>query len=103
MKSSILCLLLFLAYIPCQAAEHLPIAQIQGAALRSPLEGNEVSTEGIVTTVYNNGFIIQSTKPDSSPATSEAIYIYQEDTTVLQGNELKVTGVVEEWVPGGEE
>ena len=62
-----------------------------------------MTTEGVVTRVYQNGFIIESKSHDANPDTSEAIYIYQKDTQVSVGNELEVSGVVEEYIPGGEE
>jgi predicted extracellular nuclease len=78
------------------------LARIQGRSHQSPYQGKEVTAEGIVTRVHDNGFIIQSKSADASPDTSEAIYIYQKETEVLLGNELQITGVVEEWIPGGE-
>ena len=76
---------------------------IQGAAHESPYLGATVTTEGVVTRVYGNGFIIESTSPDSSPETSEAIFVYQRDTEISVGNEVQVTGKVEEYTPGGED
>lgn len=96
-------MLLGLIGISCQAIEHVPIGRIQGSDHRSPYEGSTVSTAGIVTRVYKNGFIIQSSEADASPETSEAVYVFQKDTPVLSGSELSITGKVEEWAPGGEE
>lgn len=84
-------------------AKSLPISAIQGAAHESPYEGKIVTTEGVVTRVYGNGFIIESRSPDSSLETSEAIYVYEKGTQVSIGNEVRVTGMVEEYIPGGED
>jgi len=83
-------------------AKYIPISQIQGSDHRSEFEGSEATTDGIVTRIYEDGFIIQSKQPDASSETSDALYVYQKDTEVKIGNELRVTGMVEEYVPGGE-
>lgn len=102
MKSFTLFVLLALSLCTTQA-KTLLIGTIQGTDHHSSYVGKTVTTEGIVTRVYNNGFIIESKSPDNSPETSEAIYIYQKDTEVSVENELEVTGEVEEYIPGGEE
>lgn len=81
----------------------IPIGEIQGAAHRSPLEGREVSTEGIVTFVDDKGFCLQSALPDKSSKTSEAIYVYRRNPNVEVGDRLRVDGLVEEWKPGKKE
>jgi uncharacterized protein len=100
-KSITLIALLALSLCPAQAKTVL-IGTIQGTDHQSSYVGKTVTTEGIVTRVYNNGFIIESKSPDSSPETSGAIYIYEKDTEVSVGNEVVVSGKVEEYIPGGE-
>ena len=102
MKPYTLVALLVLSLSSLQA-KTLSIGTIQGTDHHSPYEGETVTTEGIVTRVYKNGFIVESKSPDTNPDTSEAIYIYQKDTEVSVGNELQLTGKVEEYIPGGED
>ena len=85
-----------------EGAKFIHISQIQGNDHRSEFEGSEATTEGIVTRVYKDGFIIQAKQADTSSETSDALYIYQKDTAAKIGNELRVSGLVEEYVPGGE-
>jgi uncharacterized protein len=86
-----------------EGAKYLSISQIQGSDHRSEFEGSEATTDGIVTRVYQDGFIIQTKQPDASSETSDALYVFQKDTVVKIGNELRVMGVVEEYSPGGED
>ncbi len=101
---SVIQLTVFLAFV-AEACAHavIPIGEIQGAAHRSPLEGREVITEGIVTKVETIGFYLQSAKPDNNSATSEAIFVYLPNSPVAVGNFLRVEGRVEEWKWGKEE
>lgn len=85
------------------------IAEIQGAAHISPLEGDIVETQGIVTAVGNNNFYIQSETPDDDDATSEGLLVYVGSTPVdtagteiAVGDLVKVIGTVTEYFPGGE-
>lgn len=94
-------LLAFVAEACAQAV--IPIGEIQGAAHRSPLEGREVTTEGIVTAVDKNGFCLQSARPDKFSETPEAIYVYWPNSNVEVGNLLRIDGRVEEWKWGKEE
>ncbi len=59
--------------------EYLPIFTIQGSGLASPLDGTEVSTEGIVVGDFQdgmNGFYIQDPVGDGDAATSDGIFVY---------------------------
>lgn len=82
-----------------------PIAQIQGAGLLSPLNGNIVTTEGIVTAQkFNNGFFLQTAdaEADANPATSEGIFVFTSTAppaTAAVGNRVRVTGTVTEFTP----
>ena len=91
-------LAIFLAFAARACAQGIiPIGEIQGAAHQSPLEGREVTTEGIVTRVHEKGFYLQSAQPDGFSKTSEAIFVYRPDYEVEVGDRLRVTGRVEEW------
>ncbi|HEX5009444.1 MAG TPA: nuclease, partial [Planctomycetota bacterium] len=81
------------------------IRDIQGAAQRSPLDGQAVvDVPGIVTAVVKRGFWLQDPAPDEDPATSEALFVHldppQLDGAPLRpGDELLVSGTVGEYVP----
>jgi predicted extracellular nuclease len=76
------------------------ISAIQGAGSASPLTGQTVTTEGVVTFVTNNGFYIQDLVPDADPATSEGVFVFTSTAPPAQalvGNELRLTGTVVEF------
>ncbi len=95
---------IFLAFgVGACAQGVIPIGEIQGPAHQSPLEGRDVTTEGIVTAVDQNGFYLQSSQPDQYPETSEAIFVYRRNAKVEVGDRLRIDGRVEEWRLGNEE
>jgi hypothetical protein len=78
------------------------IYDIQGAAHTSPLLGQTVTTQGIVTAVDSNGFYLQDPTGDGNIATSDAIFVFTSSSpSVLVGDSLEVTGTVSEFTPGG--
>jgi predicted extracellular nuclease len=78
------------------------IHDIQGAAQISPLEGQIVSTNGIVTARSTNGFWMQDPSPDASPATSEGIFVFTGSSPgVAVGDDAHVNAHVQEFRPGG--
>ena len=80
--------------------EFTPIYNIQGAAQTSPLEGDSVTTIGIVTAVDSNGFYLQDPTGDGNDATSDGIFVFTGSApTVTIGDELQVEGTVSEFVP----
>lgn len=80
----------------------IPIHDIQGAAHRSPMEGNTINpTGGIVTAIRSNGFYLQDPVADDNEATSEAIFIYTGSAPGQAiGNAVLVAGTVTEYRPG---
>ncbi|MEP3561526.1 MAG: ExeM/NucH family extracellular endonuclease [Marinobacter sp.] len=79
------------------------IHQIQGSGSHSPLAGQTVSIEGIVTYTSGhrdgfNGFYLQQadTETDNDPTTSEALFVYTRRKT-SPGQRLRLTGVVKEF------
>ena len=79
------------------------ISEIQGASHKSPLNGQVVTTTGIVTAIDVDGFYLQDATGDGNNATSEAIFVSSPLTlTVTVGDSLEVTGTVSEFFPGGE-
>ena len=82
------------------------IHDIQGAQHTSPLVGQSVTIQGIVTAVDTNGFYIQEkdANADANVATSEAVFVFTSSaptSSVVVGNELQLTGTVAEFFPGG--
>ncbi|NES01415.1 MAG: endonuclease [Okeania sp. SIO2F4] len=79
-----------------------PIYDIQGASHTSALEGQAVTTTGIVTAVDSNGFYLQDPTGDSDDATSDGIFVFTGSAPgVSVGDELQVDGTVSEFTPGG--
>jgi predicted extracellular nuclease len=77
------------------------IPEIQGDGLFSPLEGQIVTTSGIVTAVSANGrdMWIQDPVGDGNPATSDGIFVDDRDRLDSQpqvGDEVIITGDVED-------
>ena len=80
----------------------LPIYDIQGANHQSGYVGETVTTTGIVTAVDFNGFYIQDSDGDGNAATSDGLFIFTGGRpTVDVGDEIKATGEVSEFIPGG--
>jgi hypothetical protein len=82
----------------------IAIHDVQGAAHISPLNGQLVSIQGLVTAESSNGFWMEepSANWDSDVATSEGIFVFTSSTpTVSVGDSVLVTGTVTEFRPGG--
>lgn len=83
------------------------IHDIQGSGSTSPFAAAVVETTGLVTGVKSNGFFIQ-TKPgfeDADPSTSEGVFVFTSSAPppgTAAGNEVKVTGTVQEFIPGAD-
>ncbi|RMF64522.1 MAG: hypothetical protein D6742_14920, partial [Cyanobacteria bacterium J069] len=78
------------------------IYTIQGAAHRSPLVGQTVTTVGIVTAVDANGYYLQDATGDGDITTSDGIFVFTSSRPTVQvGSEVQVSGVVSEFIPGG--
>lgn len=83
------------------------IAMVQGNGNSSPLLGQAVTVQGIVTGIKSNGFFIQTpdARIDSDPATSEGIFVFTSTAPpapVVRGNEVLVTGTVVEFIPSSD-
>jgi predicted extracellular nuclease len=79
------------------------IHEIQGAAHRSPLEGQAASDVfGVVTARVSNGFFFEDLNADGDPATSEGLFVFTSSPpTVALGDAVLVDGLVTEFRPGG--
>lgn len=80
------------------------IYDIQGSGLGvasvSPLNGSTVTTEGIVTAVFNrlNGFYLQDEAGDANPLTSDGIFVFVGNApTVSVGQKIRLTANVTEF------
>lgn len=71
--------------------EVVPITAIQGAGDISPYEGQIVSTTGIVTAFYNNGYFIQA---GEGPRTG--LFVYHPNRYPAIGDSIVITGQVKE-------
>lgn len=79
------------------------IMEIQGAGHISAYDGQEVKTSGIVTAVDGAGFYLQDPDGDGDDATSDAIFVFTGfgNVSVDVGDEIKIQGLVSEFIPGG--
>ncbi len=76
---------------------------MQGARSRSPLEGQVVEVQGVVTGVTAVGFFLQDPNPDQDPATSEGLFVYNRTAPpVAVGEVVRVRGLVQEYVPSAD-
>jgi len=85
----------------------VPIAQIQGPGALSPLAGQSVVTEGIVTARKSNGFFLQAAngQDDGDDATSEGIFVFTAGAppaAATVGNRVRVQATVEEYIPAAD-
>ncbi|MFO8141904.1 MAG: ExeM/NucH family extracellular endonuclease, partial [Marinobacter sp.] len=102
--------LLLVTGVPAQAAAEVcgapatAIHQVQGSGLSSPLTGQSVTVEGILTQDSRRpggfgGFYLQQApaETDQNPATSEALFIYTRLSKGKPGQRLRLTGTVKEF------
>ncbi|MEU4701633.1 ExeM/NucH family extracellular endonuclease [Nonomuraea dietziae] len=89
---------------PCDTAATHQIAAVQGAGEASPLAGQTVRVEGVVTGDFQkstelSGFFLQDATPDSDPKTSEGLFAFARDSfkDVKAGDRVLVTGKVVEF------
>ncbi|MGH8893192.1 MAG: Ig-like domain-containing protein, partial [Actinomycetes bacterium] len=85
-------------------APSVKIHEVQATAHLSPLAGDKVEVEGVVTAEKTNGFWLQEqdAETDRDPATSQAVFVFTSDApTVDVGDAATVVGTVVEFRPGG--
>jgi predicted extracellular nuclease len=85
---------------PCEPPPSFEIAAIQGNGTATPLAGQCVRTEGIVTGDFNGpgglgGFYIQDDTPDADPATSDGIFVVSA-AAAAAGDRVQVDGTAVE-------
>lgn len=81
-----------------------PVSKIQGRGDASPLVGDRVTVEGILTFDARaeggfGGFYLQQAddETDANPETSEALFVHTRNNTGAPGERLRVTGTVKEF------
>ena len=84
---------------PCETPATHQIAQVQGSGDVSPLAGQVVRVEGVVTADFQetnqlSGFFLQDPTPDADPAISEGIFAFARSSfkDVKVGDRVLVTG-----------
>ncbi len=82
--------------------EVTPIYTIQGSGMASPLDGENVVTEGVVVGDFQEygqlgGFHIQDALGDGDPGSSDGIFVYHYSTAVEVGDHVRVSGTVDEY------
>lgn len=90
---------------PALAADPTPISAVQGTGAGTPLTGQTVTVEGVVTADHRaggySGVYLQSLTPDTDAATSEALFVFlgsrAASTPVTVGDRIQVTGVAGEF------
>ncbi|MBP7867942.1 MAG: endonuclease/exonuclease/phosphatase family protein, partial [Acidobacteria bacterium] len=85
----------------------IPIHDVQGNGDTSPFDGVQVTVRGIVYAVTYAGFFIQALPGDydADPLTSEGILVYTGSPVPAEaviGNQVLVTGTVDEYYPSGD-
>jgi uncharacterized protein len=78
------------------------IAEVQGEGAESPLAGELVTVEGVVTTDFQGigqygGYFVQSVQGDGNDLTSEGLRVYDFRTPVAVGDKVRVTATVDEF------
>jgi predicted extracellular nuclease len=84
---------------------YTPIYNVQGSGDESPLDGNLVSIEGVVTGDFQTsdglrGFYVQDPLGDSDAATSDGIFVYDGSSPAVDvnvGDAVRVRGTVDEY------
>ncbi|MFZ5507091.1 MAG: ExeM/NucH family extracellular endonuclease [Pseudomonadota bacterium] len=81
------------------AAAITPIPAIQGSGSASPLNGQTVTTEGVVTAVFPglSGYYLQDEAGDGDVATSDGIFVYAPGNTAQVGQRLRLSAGVTEF------
>lgn len=76
-----------------------PIPAIQGSGSASPLAGQSVTTEGVVTAVFPglSGYYLQDESGDGDVSTSDGIFVYAPGNVAQVGQRLRLNASVTEF------
>lgn len=85
-------------------ADATPISAIQGTTTDSPLAGDSLVIEAVVTGVFNGdgglgGFFVEeeASDRDDNPLSSEGLFVYAPDAAVSVGQRVRVAGSITEY------
>ena len=100
-STALFALFTLLVLMPAAAQTFYRTCEIQHTGNTSPYNGQNVTTEGVVTAVFSGsdklgGFYIQDTLGDGDTNTSDALFIYN-GTAVNAGDYVRVSGTVSEY------
>jgi len=85
-----------------QEQQGATIMEIQGEDHVSPLQGQTVATEGVVTALAFRGFYVQDPVGDDNDATSDGIFVFTNgEGQPAVGDLVGIVGQVSEFIPGG--
>ncbi len=89
-------------YIPTPGSSQTAIYTIQGSGAASALDGQTVTTTGIVTAVFQGpgeigGYFIQDATGDGDDTTSDGIFVFDSTNIVTVGDEVTLTADVLEF------
>ncbi|MHC4076870.1 MAG: hypothetical protein ACYST0_00360 [Planctomycetota bacterium] len=76
-----------------------PIHRIQGPGLFSPLDGQAVTTRGVVTGATRKGYFIQDSDGDVNEAVSHGIFVFERQRRPPVGSLVEVLGKVVDYQP----
>jgi predicted extracellular nuclease len=87
---------------PCGGPVTTTIEQVQGSGVTSPLVGQTVRIEGIVTASFQasgqvGGFYLQDPAGDNDPVTSDGILVFDNTDRVEAGHRVRIGGRVTEF------
>lgn len=74
------------------------ICDIQGSGVYSPLAGQDVLVEGVVTGQLRGGFFLQAVESGTEPGCSDGVFVYNPGRQPTQGALLQVRGKVLDYV-----
>ncbi|HVS61992.1 MAG TPA: endonuclease/exonuclease/phosphatase family protein [Thermoanaerobaculia bacterium] len=92
----VLQLVSFLVLWGC-GGEDIAIHDVQGRGAESSRVGQEVTVEGVVTAVLDEGFFLQSLRADWSRASSEGLFVSTAGRNPDPGDVVRVNGTVAEY------
>lgn len=72
----------------------IPIKAIQGQGLMSPMAGQQVVTQGVITSIHRRGFFLQTPDVAWDGVSSDGIFVYTDVSTSSAGALVRVTGEV---------
>lgn len=76
----------------------IPIREIQGDGLYSPLAGQTVLTEGVVTGIVRKGFFLQTPGVEHDGVRSDAVFVYSSHWQPAINHRIQITGIVVDYV-----